>query len=216
MFPDFQKKGVDGPDTLTKETPYFVQDDMAREAPQLRPDVMTREIPHIGPNAMLRESTQRPDVKPKKLSKEEAREKRKKKKKANLLKQAKAFNKLQRRLQERSPNIDFQQRPPPLINEAGGPQVPRYYDTTDYANIQNAPRHPLPSNQILPINPNPVPTASPQGQPSSFNAQSAWRRAGIVSQMVAQPVLASRKITLEISDPTNPDGETETYESEMV
>ena len=211
MFPHFQKKGVDGPDTLTKETPYFVQDDIAREAPRLDQDNITREIPHIGTNAMIRESTERPDVKQKKLSKEEAREKRKKKKKSNLLKQAKAFNKLQRRLQERSPNIDFQQRPPPA-----GPQVPQYYDTTDYANIQNAPRHPLPSNQILPINPNPVPTASPQGQPSSFNAQSAWRRAGLVSQMVAQPVLASRKITLEISDPTNPDGETETYESEMV
>ena len=50
-------------------------------------------------------------------------------------------------------------------------------------------------------------------QTSNFNSQSAWRKAGLLSQIVTQPAVARRKHTLEIADVANPDSETEVYES---
>ena len=76
----------------------------------------------------------------------------------------------------------------------------------------------LPANQILPFNSDTISqtrrteTVNPT-QISNFNSQSAWRKAGLLSQIVTQPAVARRKHTLEIADVANPDSETEVYES---
>ena len=74
----------------------------------------------------------------------------------------------------------------------------------------------LPTNQVLPVNSAPLERATPHPPPGTFNAQSAWRKAGLVSQIVAQPAIARRKQTLEISDVANPDNEAEVYESSYI
>ena len=76
----------------------------------------------------------------------------------------------------------------------------------------------LPANQIVPFNsdtmsqPRTTETVSPT-QTSKFNGQSAWRKAGLLSQIVTQPAVTRRKHTLEIADVGNPGSETEVYES---
>ena len=74
----------------------------------------------------------------------------------------------------------------------------------------------LPNNQVLPFNSDTMSQrleTMPQPPTSKFSGQSAWRKAGLVSQIVTQPTIARRKHTLEISDVGNPDSETEVYES---
>ena len=95
-----------------------------------------------------------------------------------------------------APQLGAEQIVPPF----NGHQVPR----------------PLPTNQVLPMNSTPFQAPTPHPPPGAFDAQSAWRRAGMVSHIVAQPAIARRKQTLEIADVANPDNEAEVYESSFV
>ena len=76
----------------------------------------------------------------------------------------------------------------------------------------------LPANQIVPFNSDTMSQSRTsetvsQKQTSIFNGQSAWRKAGLLSQIVSQPAVARRKHTLEIADLGDPGSETEVYES---
>ena len=153
---------------------------------------------------------------------EDKRIKPKKKKRTKKLKQpemeAQAPNRLIQPVLEPLQNSNPQQRPSTIANGNGFSQDPIYTNVKTNSNkpqsaVQTSKQHALPTNQILPINPDPVINSSSENQSSKFNSQSAWKKAGLVTQFATKPTAARRKRTLEISDVANPDGEAEVYES---
>ena len=162
------------------------------------------------------------DGKVKDNSGEDKRLKPKRKKRIKKLKQpeigAQAPNRLIQPVLEPLRNPYPQQRPSTIANGNGLSQEPRYTNVETNANksssaVQTSKQHALPTNQILPINPDPVSNSSLENQSSKFNSQSAWKKAGLVTQFATKPTASRRKRTLEISDVANPDGEAEVYES---
>ena len=161
------------------------------------------------------------DGKVKDNSGEDKRIKPKKKKRTKKLKQpemgTQAPDRLIQPVLEPLQNPYPQQRTPTIANGNGFSQEPRYTNVKTNANkppsvVQISKQHALPTNQILPINPDPVSNSSSENQSNKFNSQSAWKKAGLVTQFATKPT-AARKRTLEISDVANPAGEAEVYES---
>ena len=157
----------------------------------------------------------------------------KKRKRSKKLKQVKpsvkALNKLEQSVLQPPSNLNYHQNRTAIANGNGMPKGSKYSDTlnipTSSSHVDKAQNQSsqhlqeysgsksLPTNQILPINHVPVESTISSNPPSDFNVHTAWRKAGIVSQVVSKPAIARRKYTLEISDVGNPDGETEVYES---
>ena len=145
----------------------------------------------------------------------------KKKKRTKKLKQpkvgAQAPNRLIQPVLEPLQNPYPQQRPSTIANGNGFSQEPSYTNVRTNVNkppsaVQSSKQQALPTNQILPINPDPVSNSSSENKSNKFNSQSAWKKAGLVTQFATKPTVA-RKRTLEISDVANPGGEAEVYES---